>query len=271
MRIQNTDLQAAIKHKSNITQAKRKKHIKLLNQAEEEKVDLLILPETSVPLEWLYAYSDEARRKQRAFVFGLEHFTINNFCLNFSIALLPFEIGKVKEVFVLPRLKNHYSPSEEKEIKKIGKQVPNPQTSIYHLIKWRGIQFTVYNCYELADVVQRSIFRSELDILFAIEYNRDTNYFSNIAESTCRDLHCYYVQANTSDYGDSRVVEPRATEQMNPVRVKGGENNVILRYKLDIKGLREFQQQRLPYQMEDKRFKTTPPDFNHGKVKNRGK
>jgi len=271
MRLEEKDLKAAITKRSNINTEKRKKHIKHLNLAEQEKVDLLILPETTVPLDWLFAYADEARRKSRAFIFGLEHFTIRNYCFNFSIALLPLEVGKMKEVLILPRLKNHYSPKEEIEIRKIGKEIPNPPMSFYHLIKWRGIQFTIYNCYELADVVHRSIFRSELDILFAIEYNKDTNYFSNIAEATCRDLHCFFVQANTSVYGDSRVVEPRETQQMNPVRVKGGENNVILKYNLDIGGLREFQIQRLPYQLSNKAFKTTPPDFNHNKVDERGK
>lgn len=109
-----------------------------------------------------------------------------------------------------------------------------------------------------------------MDVLFAIEYNKDTNYFSNIAEATCRDLHCFFVQANTSEYGDSRVVEPKETEKMNPVRIKGGENNVILRYKLDISSLREFQKIRLPYQLCNKSFKTTPPDFDHDKVEKRG-
>jgi hypothetical protein len=105
---------------------------------------------------------------------------------------------------------------------------------------------------------------------FTVEYNRDVNYFSNIAEATCRDLHCYFVQANTSNYGDTRVVEPRKTEEMSPLRVKGGENDVILKYTLDIHKLRDFQQKRLPYQLRDKRFKTTPPDYAHEKVQKRG-
>jgi len=270
MKLDERELKVAIAKKSTISKEKRNKHIKLLNLAEKEEIDLLILPETAVPFEWLYAYADESRRKQRAFIFGLEHFTIENYCFNFSIALLPFEIGNMKEVMIVPRLKNHYSPSEQKEVKKYGKLVPKPLTSFYQLIKWKNLQFTIYNCYELTDVVHRSIFRSELDILFAIEFNKDINYFSNIAESTCRDLHCYYVQANTSEYGDSRVIEPRETERMNPVRVKGGDNNIILKYELDIQKLRAFQIQRLPYQMDDKSFKTTPPDFNHDNVERRG-
>lgn len=265
------EIEKAISDKSKVYKEKRIKHIKLLNQAEEEKVDLLISPETCVPIEWLYSYSDEGRRKDRAFIFGLEHFTHNNFCFNLSVCILPFEQGKVKDSLIIPRLKNHYSPGEYKEILTYGKSIPKPLTDFYHLIKWRGIQFTVYNCYELADILHRSIFRSELDIMFAIEYNRDINYFSNIVESVSRDLHCYFVQANTSDYGDSRIVEPRESNRMNPVRVKGGQNNVVLKYEINIEELRKFQSRRLPYQLDDKSFKTTPPDFDHDKVKFRGK
>ena len=58
---------------------------------------------------------------------------------------------------------------------------------------------------------------------------------------------------------------------MNPVRVKGGENNVILKYELDVQKLRDFQVQRLPYQMDDKSFKTTPPNFDHEKVERRNR
>lgn len=264
------EIEKAISDKSKIYKEKRIKHIKLLNQAEEEKVDLLISPETCVPVEWLYSYSDEAKRKNRAFIFGLEHFTFKNFCFNLSICILPFEQGKIKDSLIIPRLKNHYSPGETKEILTHGKLVPSPETHFYHLIKWRNIQFTLYNCYELADIVHRSIFRSELDIMFAIEYNRDINYFSNIAESVSRDLHCYFVQANTSDHGDSRIIEPRETIKMNPVRVKGGLNNVVLKYEIDISKLRNFQIKRLPYQLDDRSFKTTPPDFEHNKVRERG-
>lgn len=265
-----SEIITAISNSSILDKKKRMKHIKLLNDAEYEKVDLLLLPETSVPLEWLYAYSDESRRKQRAFIFGLEHFTVNNFCFNLSMCILPFQIGTIKESIIIPRLKNHYSPNESNGIVTFGKLVPIQSTSFYHLIKWKNLQFSIYNCYELTDVLQRSIFRSELDMLFAIEYNKDINYFSNIAESTSRDLHCYFIQANTSEYGDSRVIEPKETISMNPVRVKGGENNVILKYELDIKKLRDFQIKRLPQQMEDKTFKTTPPDFDHEKVTRRG-
>lgn len=268
---EENDIQEAITHWSILSREKRKRHIDILNQAERLKVDILLLPEVFVPLNWLCAYADEARRKQRAMIFGLEHFSIQSTCYNLAITILPFEHCKRKEVFIIPRLKNHYSPAERIMIEGNRKAIPQTSYSVYHLYQWRGMQFAVYNCFELTDIVHRSVFRSELDMLFAIEYNKDVNYFSNISESVGRDLHCYYVQANTSYYGDSRVVEPKKTVYQNPVRVKGGDNDVIIRYKLDIKALREFQSQTYILQKDHKTFKPTPPDFQHEKVVNRGK
>lgn len=265
------DINEAILHRSILDVKKRMRHIDILNLAEKARVDILLLPEVFVPFDWLCAYADEARRKQRAMIFGLEHFSLENTCYNIAITLLPFEFHGRREALIVPRLKNHYSPREITYIEGCRKQVPHKKYSIYHLFQWRGIQFSVYNCFELTDIVHRSIFRSELDILFAIEYNLDVNYFSNISESVSRDLHCYYIQANTSYYGDSRVVEPKKTEYQNPVRVKGGDNDVILSYTLDIAALRKFQAQTYLLQEEHKQFKKTPPDFQHEKVEDRGK
>ena len=76
---------------------------------------------------------------------------------------------------------------------------------------------------------------------------------------------------NSSDYGDSRVVLPKESMLMNPVRVKGGDNNVILTTTLDIAGLRKFQSQPITHQRDSKEFKITPPDFDHESPKKRGK
>jgi len=271
MNVQLEDINTAINSKSNVSREKRDNHFQIINTAAKENVDLLLLPENSVPLDWLHQYADVSSRQERAFILGLEHFTVKNFCFNFSVGILPFLVNNTKEAFILPRIKNHYSPSESFEIEQISKKIPISSCKFYHHITWKGICFTIYNCYELTDVTHRAIFNAELDILFAIEYNKDTNYFSNIVEATSRDLHCYFVQANTAEYGDSRIVEPRETIKMNPVRVKGGKNNVIIKYNLDIEELRVFQNKRLPYQIKDKTFKNTPPNYNHEEVMKRGR
>lgn len=47
--------------------------------------------------------------------------------------------------------------------------VPRPQPFRYNLLKWRGLYFTEYNCFELANVRHRNLFYDKLSaILFYV-------------------------------------------------------------------------------------------------------
>ena len=95
--------------------------------------------------------------------------------------------------------------------------------------------------------------------------NRNTNYYSNIVESLSRDLHCFCIQVNTSEFGDSRITRPSKTEERDILKVKGGRNSAVLIDTIDISGLREFQikgnvlQAKSP---DSKYYKQTPPTFD---------
>ncbi|WP_420378382.1 RNA-directed DNA polymerase [Gilvibacter sp.] len=269
IKIFREDIIEAISNESIISRKKRKKILHVLNEAEKIKSEVLILPETCIPLQWLYQMSDEARRKNRAMIFGLEHFTVKQFSFNIGVTILPFEWQGVKDSLIIPRLKNHYSHNESCVIKSYGLKIPKRLPALYHIFKWKGVHFSMYNCFELADIVHRSLFRSKIDVLFAVEYNKDVNYFSNVVESSSRDIHCYVVQSNSRDYGDTRIIQPASTIKMNPARVKGGENDVVLLGILDIKKLRKFQEQRFKCDEANTMFKPTPPDFNHELVTKR--
>lgn len=250
------------------SKARRKELIDILNDAEKVKADVLILPEVSVPHRWLPMIADESRRKQRLIIVGLEHVRINNICYNLLATCLPFEQNGIKDVVINFRLKNHYSPGETKLILKKGKVIPVPIISLYNLFVWKGVNFANYNCYELANINHRSLFKSKVDLLFASEHNADVNYFSNIVETVSRDIHCYFVQVNSSDFGDSRITAPKRTEERDILKLKGGENNVVLLGKIDIKKLRDFQKTRV-FGQDTSIFKNTPPDFDHDGVDNR--
>lgn len=141
---------------------------------------------------------------------------------------------------------------------------------LYH---WKGHVFTSYYCFELADVKERSHFFSKLDAIYSSVFNRDTYYFNNIAESTARDMHCFFILCNVSHYGDSRVTQPTSNLVMNKMKVKGGntEDNrcVVLSSSIDVKGLREFQQLDAEQQHYDKRFKPTPSTYDKVKAEKR--
>lgn len=239
----------------------------VVNQAIEQKADMLIMPEAFVPYEWLSTLARTCARNNVAVVTGVEHIKYNyqnkdennNKIYNFTAVILPYSEDRHKCAYISFHLKKHYSPGEKDKIR--GYRLTEVNGNHYELYKWNDCYFPVYCCYELASIQDRALFQSYADMLIAVEWNKDTNYYSNIMESLSRDIHCYCIQVNSSNYGDSRITQPSKTEEKDIIRTKGGINNTILVGEVDIDKLRDFQYREYNLQQDNKTFKTTPPDF----------
>lgn len=242
----------------------------ILNLSVKTKCDLIIFPEISVPMKWLNVITNFARVHEIGFIFGLEHFSITKKVYNYSVIALPFTDGKYKNIMLDFNLKQNYAPGEVKEIKGRRYNIVSRKTTIKPKIyDWKGVLFSVFNCYELTDIKKRAGLVGKNDFTVAIEYNRDTNYFSHIVGSIARDIHSYIVQVNNSQHGDSRITKPAKQESMDIIKIKGGNNVSLITGDIDIKALREFQMKNHNLQEIDKRFKFTPPDFKHKMHKKR--
>jgi hypothetical protein len=238
---------------------------RLLNLAEKEDCDMLVLPEVSVPYSWLPFMVAHARHTQMALIFGMEHWVVGNTAYNLLVSVLPYKEGdRYRACRVFYRPKNHYSPAELHELSRLDLTVPSANHA-YDLYNWRGSRFTVFNCFELTDIHHRGAFRGKIDFLIGAEWNRDTKYFSNIVESTVRDLHCYMVQVNTSQFGDSRITAPKKSAEMNATRVSGGLNTTLLKAEIDIRDLNDFRSKRSS--PTDSRYKPAPAGFEHENIR----
>jgi hypothetical protein len=257
----------------NLAFERQKELFSILNLAKKEECDILVLPELSIPYRWLPFMVTYARNHQLALIFGMEYWVVNNtqpHVGNFLVAALPIKnADNYKTCCISVREKNHYSPRERKDLERAGLKILEKEKFRYDLFKWRGCQFSIYNCYELADIRHRAIFRSELDLLIVCVLNKDINYFSSIVESVVKDLHCYVVQVNCSIFGDSRIVQPTKKERMNILQVSGGDNNTIITTELDFSKIRHFQS--LEYSENDDEFKPTPPGFDRKIVADRSR
>jgi len=263
----------------NVSRQRKKVLSELLNDVvkhgvryPEQRVDLLVLPEVSVPHRWATFITRWARDHQVGVICGLEHrVDERSRAWNELLAALPFRGEKgSKECAPIRRLKRHYSPEEEFQLTNNRLAVPKlPSKSCYQLFQWRGASFAVYNCYELASVEDRCLFKGMVDFIVCSEFNKDVNYFSNIVESAARDLHCYVIQVNSAQFGDSRVVSPSRTEKLNPLRIKGGDNQTFLTMRLPLQQLRSHQLKRYGLQKDSKEYKPTPPDFDPAEIENR--
>jgi len=234
---------------------------KIFKQTREEKADILLLPECFMPIAFLDRIVWYAVKEQKMVVTGIEHVTLDKLSFNFIVTILPFEWNGIKDAVVVYRLKNHYSHAERLMIETNHFKVPIPSQYIYDLFIWKGIYFSPYYCFELADISHRSIFKSQIDLLIASEWNPDVNYFSNIVESISRDIHVYVAQVNTSQYGDTRITRPSKTDMKDILKLKGGDNDTILVGEINLDSLREFQRELYAKTKDDKMFKPLPPDF----------
>ena len=230
---------------------------KLVNQALDESADMLIMPEAFLPYEWLPILARTCAKSQMAAVTGVEHLVIGNTVYNLTATILPFRDHDNLCAQICFHLKNHYAPSELTELQKFRMTSPDSETR-YELFCWNDCWFSVYCCFELCSIQDRSLFQSYADFLVAVEWNRDINHYGNIVQSLARDMHCYCVQVNEAKYGDSRIVIPMRTEERDLARIKGGKNASVLVDEINIKELRDFQfmgHSRIE-------FKPLPPQFD---------
>lgn len=265
------NIETSVKGKPNLSNQRYKVFSKLLKESRIEGADLFVLPEFSVPYEFVPSLAKYSDKNQMAIIAGLEHWNVRDIVYNFIVSIIPVTINGVKDAIVLYRLKNHYAHVEELIIRGFGYKVPKPIPYRYDLINWRNLYFTSFYCFELADTYHRSIFRSKVDLLIASEWNKDTPYFSNIVEALSRDLHCYIAQVNTSQFGDSRLTQPTESARKDLLKLKGGKNDTILVEELNVNILREFQLKHFERIKADKddTFKPMPPDWNRALVNKR--
>lgn len=275
--VDQKNVESSYLKKPKLGRARLKPFTALLNEISKYRdgdnrcVDLVVFPEVSVPHAWESMLAAWSRRHRIGVVCGLEHsIDFNGRALNEVLALLPYKSGSGHWACLpVRRLKRFYSPEEEFILNNEGLGVPKTKSEYYHLFRWRGASFAIYNCFELASIEDRSIFKGCVDFIIATEFNRDINYFSSIVESSARDLHGYVVQVNDSRYGDSRVVSPSRSEAMNPLRIKGGDNLTFLTMRLNLKALRTHQRKGYGLQKESLEFKPTPPDFPIAELRKR--
>lgn len=256
------DFKNRILENPNLTSDRFDKIKKLINESISKEVDLLVMPEMYIPYEWIEKIVKISKDHQIAMIFGVEPFEKDKIG-NYIMMTLPFIFNeKYLECGLIYRLKNHYAPAELREFKKYDKEIKevNNEINKYYMCIWNGIHIVPYYCYEIASLDDRSVFKSCCDIVTVSEFNKDTKYFNSIAESLSRDLYCYCIKSNTSEFGGSCIIQPTQSESKYIINLKGGEDDYIVTHELDIKKLRE--NAITSDEIENKtNFKPKPPSF----------
>lgn len=276
-KIEETDLMKSICGNPNKSNKRREKLFEVLNYSSRKHVEMLVFPETSIPMEWMPLMVEQSVRNDCAIIGGFEFYVTpgkggkdssgfldDMYVFNFSFSIFPVRMKCYDTAAIILRNKSYYAPAEQKFISAYHKKQPQLPPR-YHLIHWRRSYFSTYNCFELSNISDRSIFKSKVDFLVAIEYNRDTHYFANITEAWTHDLHCFIVQSNSSDYGDTKVVQPTKNVNMDLMKIKGGDYPLVLVTTLQIDKLRKYHRKGMIGQLDDLSspfFKPTPACYD---------
>lgn len=206
---------------------------KMLNEAKDKEAKLIVFPEFFMPIQWLQEILVFARKNKIAILSGLRYLVNGNQAYNYILVLQPFSSDRFKYALPLFREKNFYAPAEKIELARKQLHCKDPLQKSTHLISWNGLTYSNLMCYELTNIEYRYKLRGLIDLLIVPELNRDTNYFSNMVEATTRDLHAFVIQVNTSKYGDSRITGPYNSFYKDIIKLKGGEDNIILTGTID--------------------------------------
>lgn len=226
-----------------MTVEKKQNLYKVLNAAKEEGVNYIIFPEFYMPALWLNDVGKFIKQYGITVITGLQYIVCGKTAYNF-VCVIKSTCGKTYFKNIIPffREKNYYAPEERMDLAALGYECRNPDNAIYYLISNEFEKFSTILCFEFTDIASRCIMKGKLDFLCVPQLNRDTNYFSSIVEATARDLHTLVVQANTSKYGDSRITGPYKTDFKDIIKIKGGENEILIVGKLDLKRLQNFRE-----------------------------
>ena len=197
---------------------------------------LLVMPEASIPVYWLEEIIKFSKRSKIAIIAGLQLVKgKKNTAHNYILHVFPFSLNLLDMALVAIREKNDYAPLEKKELSKLGKICEDKERAQYYIFEWCGVNISSMVCFELTDICARAQLKGSCDMLAVPVFNKDTKYFSNIIESTVRDLYTFVIQANTATYGDSRITGPYNHDNKDILRMKGGDNENVIIGTLDLK------------------------------------
>ncbi len=229
--------------RGNLAVRDRSKFLDLLREAHEYNVHFLVFPEFYMPVEWMNDVLDFVKKTGITVISGMQYITVGDKAYNMVAVYSQFSSGKYKNSFFLLREKNDYAPEEIKILALKGYSCRERRKKpLYTLVDNGEIKYGMLLCYEFTDIMARALYKNRTDLLFTPENNRDTGYFSNILETTTRDLHTFIIQANNSLYGDSRIIGPYDRNHRNIIQIKGGENDEIIIGYVNVREIRKGRQ-----------------------------
>ncbi|OYY74881.1 MAG: Reverse transcriptase [Gammaproteobacteria bacterium 28-57-27] len=216
-----------------------------------------ILPELALPAHWFMRIALKLQGRGISLITGIEYLHANKGRVRNQVwmALSHDGLG-FPSMMIYRQDKQRPALQEERELQLLAGLELKPEniwpSSKPPVIQHGNFRFALLVCSELTNIAYRAALRGQIDALFVPEWNKDTETFNVLVESSALDIHAYIIQCNDRQYGDSRIRSPsKDSWQRDVLRVKGGIDDYCVTGEIDIQALREFQS----------RFRSPPAPF----------
>lgn len=234
---------------ANIIESNRKNKKPVEVQAEKEEsnkkepVNYIVFPEAFLPISWIHLYDKFAKETQSTIISGIRYVVYKNTAYNLVSVHVPYyDHNYHRQSLVRIRMKNVIPLYERNIIHDTNLSTDNLYPNSYFKITKDGVSFAPLVCYESTDVKVRAILKDEVNYIFTVAYNKDTQYFSSIGMSTSRDLFCFYIECNSSSYGSSSFA-PYRNEFLPIASDKGNSRNHMHIISTDLFSLKEYKKE----------------------------
>jgi len=238
----------------------------LINQAItlKPRPDYLILPELSLPLQWVNSISHRLIGAGISLIAGTEyrHVSKTEIFSEACMELIDNRLGYPTSVRIWqPKLEPAVG-EDEALTSKFGKTWKNFGRLKKPVYNHNGFFFGLMICSEIQNSKARVRFQGFVDALMILSWNQDLDTFSSLIEATALDIHAYTILVNNRRYGDSRVRSPaKDTFRRDVARLRGGENDYCVVVELEVEKLRAFQSRAKRWSKDDDPFKPVPEGF----------
>ncbi|CND77784.1 RNA-directed DNA polymerase [Yersinia kristensenii] len=240
--------------KPDLSLSRYKNLIQIINKilVEEKKPHYICFPELSIPKIWATNIAMSLAKNGISFICGVEYFPlINNEFKNATLISLVTNWPGYRTSLILlqSKLKPSYEENENFSLvskkQKIKFHIPAGNNAKLTVYKHGNFNFGVIICSDLTSIQNRAFYQGKVDVIFALQWNKDIATFNFLTESAAHDLHAAIVQVNNRMYGDSRIRMPYKNEyERDLVRVKGGVSDYYVIGEIDHTSLRIFQRGR---------------------------
>jgi hypothetical protein len=255
-------------NKPDLSLERYKRICELVNLAitSKPKPHYVLLPELSIPIEWVDSISSRLRGSGINMIAGTEYRHVSRDTLHSEVCLVldddrlgfPASV-RIWQPKLRPAVGEDYDLTSRigKKWKQFEKDEQKKPVYDHH-----GFNFGVMVCSELQNSKDRVKFQGEVDALMVLSWNKDLDTFSALVEASALDIHAYTILVNNRKYGDSRVRSPAKDSFLRDLaRIKGGKNDYCVTVEIDIEKLREFQSREKRWTDDTDPFKPVPEGF----------